>query len=80
MAKQKTLLFLPSKSFTTTCFDLVYMDIWGPYHAQTLYGHQYFLTIVDDFSWDTWVYLMKGKYEVRHSSSTHSIWEGNEMY
>ncbi|XP_031095055.1 uncharacterized protein LOC115999338 [Ipomoea triloba] len=65
LAKQKRIPFIPSKSSTTDCFHLVHMDIWGPYHVRTMFGHQYFLTIVDDFSRATWAYLLRGKDEVR---------------
>nr|GMD46029.1 Retrovirus-related Pol polyprotein from transposon TNT 1-94 [Ipomoea batatas] len=41
------------------------MDIWGPYKVATTYGHQYFLTILDDHSRAVWIYLMKGKSEAR---------------
>ena len=44
-----------------SCFDLVHADIWGPYSTPTLSGSKYFLTLVDDCSRCTWVYLMKHK-------------------
>jgi len=40
-------------------FDLVHCDIWGPYKAPSSCGAHYFLSIVDDASRGTWVYLMK---------------------
>ena len=46
-------------------FDLVHMDVWGPFSIPTTVGHRYFLTIVDDASKATWVFLMKVKFEVR---------------
>lgn len=65
LAKQRRLPFSVSSTTSTACFDLVHIDIWGPYHVHTIYGHQYFLTIVDDLSRLTWVYLMKRKDEAR---------------
>src|ERR1044072_4256537 len=41
------------------------MDIWGPYSVNTVHGHRYFLTIVDDHSRFTWVHLMKHKLETQ---------------
>jgi hypothetical protein len=43
------------------------MDIWGPFKVPSRDGFHYFLTIVDDFSRCTWVYLMHKK------SDTHSF-------
>ena len=47
-------------------FDLIHFDIWGPYAVPTIVGHKYFLTIVDDCTKLTWVYLMKSKSKTRH--------------
>nr|GMD52741.1 uncharacterized protein LOC109181269 [Ipomoea batatas] len=49
----------------SNCFDLLHMDIWGPYKVATIHGHHYFLTILDDHSRAVWVYLMRTKSEVR---------------
>ena len=37
----------------------------GPYSTPTLNGFKYLLTVVDDATRATWVYLMKSKSEVR---------------
>lgn len=37
-----------SQTSSKACFDLIHMDIWGPFRTPTIHGHQYFLTIVDD--------------------------------
>lgn len=42
-------------------FELILVDIWGPYRQPSLTGASYFLTIVDDFSRSTWTFLMKLK-------------------
>ena len=42
-------------------FDIVHCDIWGPYHVVSYTGHNYFLTLVDDCTRFTWVYLLKQK-------------------
>ena len=46
--------------------DLIHCDVWGPYKISSLSGSHYFLSIVDDFSITTCVYLMKNKTEVAH--------------
>lgn len=40
------------------------MDTWGPYKEFTFAGCRYFLTIVDDFTRMTWVFLLKFKSDV----------------
>lgn len=58
-------MFPTSVTFTTKCFELVHVDIWGPYNTASLYGHRFFLTVVDDFSWATWVFFMQTKKKAR---------------
>lgn len=54
-----------SKSRALHAFDLLHLDIWGPYSITSVHQHRYFLTIIDDFSRFTWVVLLKGKFEVQ---------------
>ena len=64
LAKQKRLPFPTSiSSSSSSCFDLIHANIWGPYSTPSLNGSKYFLTLVDDHSRCTWVYLMKHKSE-----------------
>lgn len=46
---------------TTVAFDLIYLDVWGPYNYATFDGNNYFLTVVDDFTRMTWLFLLKLK-------------------
>ena len=46
---------------STHIFYLLFLDVWGPYPHKTHNGCNFFLTIVDDFSRLTWVYLLKNK-------------------
>ena len=61
LAKQKRLNFQSSTHSSSSCFDLVHADIWGPYSTPSLNGSKYFLTIVDDYSRCTWVFLFSQK-------------------
>lgn len=45
-------------------FDLVHLDVWGPFSVESVEGHKYFLTIVDDCTRVTWIYMMKCKSDV----------------
>ncbi|GKD98718.1 cysteine-rich receptor-like protein kinase 8 [Tanacetum coccineum] len=64
LAKHHALPFVPSLSNATSKFELVHMDVWGPYHHPTLNKCNLFLTIVDDFSRATWTYLLPSKHHV----------------
>jgi len=62
-ARQQRLAFPSSITSTTSPFELVHVDTWGPYHTKTHAGHRFFLTIVDDFTRTTWTHLMTTKDE-----------------
>ena len=64
LTKQKRLPFPISNSFSQCPFALLHIDIWGAFHLPTHDGFRYFLTIVDDYSHFTWVYLLKTKFDV----------------
>ena len=64
MAKQKRLPFVSHNNMSTNPFDIVHIDIWGPFNVSTPAGHRYFLTIVDDYTRATWVYLLCAKVDV----------------
>lgn len=40
-AKQKRLPFYSSQNCTNSCFDLIHVHIWGPYHATSLQGFRF---------------------------------------
>lgn len=64
LAKQQRLPFLPSKIQTSHIFQIIHVDIWGPYKQQSISGGNYVLTIVDYFSRATWTFLMQHKTQV----------------
>lgn len=64
-AKQKKLPFSVSSHRAAHQFDLLHMDLWGPFSIASVHNHKYFLTIVDDFSRFTWIVMLKGKFEAR---------------
>ena len=74
LAKQKRLPFISNNNLSSSPFDLLHVDIWGPYHVPTVEGFKYFLTLVDDCSRTTWVYLMKLKSEAR------PLWISNQAH
>ncbi|XP_074305340.1 uncharacterized protein LOC141640436 [Silene latifolia] len=56
--------FQRSSSHAANLFELVHLDPWGPYRTASRTGAKYFLTILDDHSRVTWVYLFQNKYQV----------------
>ena len=65
LAKQTRLPFGLSSISTSEPFEMIPCDIWGAFRVSSLSGAYYFLTIVDDFSRHTWVYLMRFKSETQ---------------
>jgi len=61
MAKLTKLPYQLSHSQSSAVCELLHMDIWGPYRVPTHRGYRYFLTLVDDCTRTTWVYLLKYK-------------------
>ncbi|KAL0398659.1 UNVERIFIED_CONTAM: Retrovirus-related Pol polyprotein from transposon RE1 [Sesamum radiatum] len=61
LAKQSRLPFSTCAIQSKRVFELIHVDLWGPYRTQTYNGCNYFLTIVDDFSRATWTFLLRYK-------------------
>lgn len=64
-AKQRRIHFPISQHRAVNKFDLLHMDLWGPFSTTSIHNQKYFLTIVDDFSQFTWVVMLKGKFEAQ---------------
>lgn len=64
-SKQCRLPFSQSYNKAKEPFGLIHCDLWGRYHTASHNGSHYFLTIVDDFTRGTWVYLLRDKTETR---------------
>ncbi|KAL8153060.1 LOW QUALITY PROTEIN: hypothetical protein V2J09_010820 [Rumex salicifolius] len=63
-AKFHRLSFRSSNSKSLNTFDLLHMDLWGPFGVPNIRGERYFFTIVDDMSRATWTYLLHKKEQV----------------
>lgn len=66
LSKQKHLPFKSLNHICSKSFELVHINTWGPFSVPTVDGFKYFLTIVDEFSRATWVYMLKQKSDVLH--------------
>jgi hypothetical protein len=67
LAKQSRLPFSPSVISSTKPFEKIHCDIWGRYRHPSISGAYYFLTVVDDYTRFTWIFLM------RHKNKTQSL-------
>lgn len=65
LAKQKRLSFVSHNNKSEHIFDLLHADVWGPFAQPSHAGYRYFLTLVDDHSRYTWVFMMKHKSDVK---------------
>ena len=65
-AKQTRLPFPLSTIKCHSPFNLLHCDIWGPHKIPTHFGKRFFLTIVDDYTRCTWLFLMNHKSETQH--------------
>ncbi|KAJ0049052.1 hypothetical protein Pint_16420 [Pistacia integerrima] len=63
LAKQTRMPFTASQNRASAPFTLIHMDVWGPYSQPAHNGHRFFLTLVDDFTRVTWIFLMQHKHE-----------------
>nr|KYP48678.1 Retrovirus-related Pol polyprotein from transposon TNT 1-94 [Cajanus cajan] len=61
LAKQNRLSFSNPNHFSPNFFDLLHADIWGPFRELTYDRFKYFLTLVEDKSRFTWIFLLKNK-------------------
>lgn len=43
---------------TSTTFELLHVDIWGPYHVKSISGGKYMLTIIGVFYQSIWIFLL----------------------
>jgi hypothetical protein len=65
LAKQRRVSFPTSAHAVLNNFDLVHCDIWGPNSVIAMDGSYFFLTIVDDHSRTTWVYMLRNKSDTK---------------
>lgn len=59
--KTKRLHFVSQNTICNSSFQLVHIDVWGSFTPLSIEGYKYFLTIVDDHTRFTWIYLLKSK-------------------
>jgi len=61
------------------CYEMLHFDIWGPVSIQSIHGHKYFITTLDDYSHFTWIILCKSKSEVQNHVQNFIIMIENQF-
>ena len=56
--------FLKSETKTKGTLELIHSDVCGPISSISLSGYEYYVTFIDDYSRNTWIYFLKNKSEV----------------
>ena len=74
LAKFTHLPYTLSVSHAVSPFNLLHIDIWGPYKVFTKGKFKYFLTIVDDHTRYTWVYLLQQKSDALQTLETFFLY------
>ena len=64
---------------SSTPFDLLHCDVWGPSCAPSISGHRYYIVSVDDYTRVSWVYHLCDRSEVV-TTVTHFITEVITQY
>ncbi|PKU70985.1 Retrovirus-related Pol polyprotein from transposon TNT 1-94 [Dendrobium catenatum] len=63
MAKSHKQKFNKSSTVTSSPFDLIHTDVWGPAPLNSTDGQRYYIIFIDDFTRYSWLYLMHTKSE-----------------
>ncbi|KAL2892600.1 Retrovirus-related Pol polyprotein from transposon TNT 1-94 [Bienertia sinuspersici] len=79
LAKHHRLPLPPSRRMAKNVFDLLHVDLWGPYKVPNVTGEKYFLTILDDHSRVTWTQLLRSKDQVRDTVAKFLAYVENQF-
>ena len=63
LTKFFALPFNRSISVSSSPFDFIHSDVWGPSPVATKEGSRYYVSFIDDHTRYCWVYLMKYHFE-----------------
>jgi hypothetical protein len=61
--KQNQVRFPSSASRAEGILQLVHIDVFGPVSVSSLGNFVYYVSFIDDFSRNTWIYFLGKKYE-----------------
>ena len=64
LAKHSRVSFPISNKRSSHPFHLILSDIWGPSTIPNVSGARGFVSLIDDYTRVTWIFLLKQKYDV----------------
>ena len=62
--KQNQVSFPSGGKRAKQILELVHSDVFGPVKVPSLGKFVYYVSLIDGFSWNTWIYLLRNKSEV----------------
>jgi transposase InsO family protein len=62
--KQNRVRFPSGATREKGILELIHSDVFGPVHVPSLGKYVYYVSFIDDFSRNTWIYFLRKKYEV----------------
>ena len=57
-------IFPSSESKEKGILEIIHSDVCGPMSSKSLSGYVYYVSFIDDFSRNTWIYFLKRKDEL----------------
>ena len=64
LEKHTSVYFRISNKGSSHPFHLIHSDIWGPSTIPNVFGARWFVSLIDDCTWVTWIFLLKQKSDV----------------
>lgn len=64
LAKQARLPFNKSETISSSPFDLIHSNVWGPSRTTIVKGACYYVIFVVDFSRYTWIYVLSSRSDI----------------
>ena len=61
--KQNRVIFPSGAKRVNTILELVHNDVFGPVSVPSMGNSVYYVSFIDDFSRNTWIYFLRKKYE-----------------
>ena len=62
--QQNWVRFSSSATRPKGILKLIHSDVFGPVHVPSLGKYVYYVSFIDDFSRNTWIYILRNKYQV----------------
>ena len=66
--------FPKSETKTKGTLELIHSDVCGPMYSTSLSGFEYYITFIDDFSRNTWIYSWKQRVKCLKNSRSSKPW------